>query len=117
MTKELAVLMGQNVQKMVDESMSQLMMGANHGTVFSNFSLHDRAIISVMKQHIAVLEGRQASLRNISLAISDALGELWWSVGTDAKKKIERVRELAQEIRNEDAIPVEPVIPAKSTRP
>lgn len=103
MTKELAVLVGQNVQKMVDESMSQLTMGANHGTV-------DRATISVMKQHIAVLEGRQASLRNISLAISDALGELWWSAGTDAKKKIERVRELAQEIRDEDSITVEPVI-------
>ena len=63
------------------------------------------------------LESRLASLKAISLAISDALGELWWSAGTDAKKKIERVRELAQEIRNEDAITVEPVIPAKPTRP
>lgn len=63
------------------------------------------------------LESRLASLKAISLAISDALGDLWWTAGADAKQRIRRVQELAQEIRNEDAITVEPTLTAELTVP
>ena len=99
-------LVEQRVQSMVDEATRQ-----------GDWDRMDRTAIDVLRRHITVLENQQASLRAISLAISDALGELWWSAGTDAKKKIERVRELAQEIRNEDAITVEPVIHAGLDKP
>ena len=103
MSKELVE---RHIQAMVDEA-----------TKLADFDRLDRTTIEMLRRHIAVLEGHQASLRAISLAISDAMRELWWSAGTDARRKIERVGELALEIRNEDAITVEPVIPVSSSKP
>ena len=103
MSKELVE---RHVQAMVDEA-----------TKLADFDRLDRTTIEMLRRHIAVLEGHQASLRAISLAISEALRELWWSAGTDARLKIERVSELALEIRNEDAITVEPVILAGANKP
>ena len=103
MSKELVE---QHVQSMVDESVN-----------LGDFDKLDRTTIEVLRRHIAVLESRQTSLRAISLAISDALRELWWSAGTDARRKIERVSELALEIRNEDAITVDPIVTHGSAKP
>ena len=84
-----------------------------------DFDKMDRTC-QVLQNHMDVLERRQASLRMISLAISEALEELWWTAGTSAKQKIRRVEELAQGIRNEDSITVEPtfaVEPVVSIKP
>ena len=86
-------------------------------TIKSNKATLKPDTVEVLRRHIAVLESRQSNLRAISLAISDAMRELWWSAGTDARRRIERVGELALEIRNEDAITVEPVILAGANKP
>ena len=103
MSKELVE---QHVQSMVDEATKQ-----------GDWDRMDRTTIEVLRRHIAVLESRQAGLREISLSISEALGELWWTAGTDARQRIRRVQELAQEIRNEDAITVEPTLTVEPTVP
>lgn len=103
MSKELVE---QLVQSMVDEATRQ-----------GNWDTMDRVTIDVLRRHIADLGSRQASLREISLAISEALGELWWSAGTEGKNKIRKVKELSLKIRNEDAIIVETVIRASPDKP
>jgi hypothetical protein len=103
MSKELVE---RHIQAMVDEAIKS-----------ADFDKLDRATIEVMRRHIAVLESRQASLKTISLAISDALRELWWSAGTDARRRIDRVGELALEIRNEESITVEPFVTLGSAKP
>jgi len=103
MSKELVE---RHIQAMVDEA-----------TKLADFDKLDRTTTEVLRRHIAVLESWQAVIGEIMQIISEALRELWWSAGTDARRKIERVSELALEIRNEDAITVEPVILAGANKP
>ena len=60
MSKELVE---RHIQAMVDEA-----------TKLADFDRLDRTTIEMLRRHIAVLEGHQASLRAISLAISDEIG-------------------------------------------
>ena len=65
-----------------------------------NGESHDRATIMVLRQHVAALEHRQEAIWEIVQAINEALGELWWVSGTDAKLKIRGVEVLVKKIRD-----------------
>jgi hypothetical protein len=93
----LKELVEQHVQAMVDEmdtfdSRRQLTMGANHE--------HDRVTISVLRQHIAVLESQQDRFKEILVAVKESLGEIWWTQGCKAKQRIAKVKELVKEIQS-----------------
>jgi hypothetical protein len=77
-----------HIQAMVDEAVK-----------LGDFDRLDQTNIQVLRRHIAVLECQQAESRKIMRAISEALGELWWVSGTDAKLKIRVVEVLVKKIR------------------
>ena len=77
-----------HIQAMVDEAVK-----------LGDFDRLDRTNIQVLRRHIAVLECQQAESREIMRAIGEALGELWWVSGTDAKLKIRAVEVLVKKIQ------------------
>jgi hypothetical protein len=78
----------QHVQAMVDEEVG-----------LGDLDKMDRNTIEVLRRHIAVLESRQDGVEEILAAVGDALEELWWVSGTDAKLKIRVVEVLVKKIR------------------
>ena len=60
---------------------------------------HDKATLMVLRQHIAVIESRLVGVEEILVAVSESMGELWWTAGTVAKQKITEVETLVKKLR------------------
>ena len=75
--------------------------------------LEQTAVLFAKQQRLEKELQQQKLSKKAVLAISDTLSEMWWTTSSlDAKRKIERVREMAKEIRALEVDSPETVTPS-----